>query len=510
MEWKLERISRFKIKTDDTIVWETIMKTFAKDFIRTKRHYPLKIGKTTGGTKTSYTRFKSRIVKKLRRGYPIASSPVTTGWQHSYTVDDDTVCQRLSLDLSPEGSSKSQLTLVDSEPTIIRQESTPQIEDNNVRESDNSLGKDPSKTTSTPLKKQDYLLNSCPEKKTDLEKTTRMCVNFIKGSSNSLGPFSIKTSPYRSSCALLELDLQLNISGLRNDYYLNLLDWNSANLIALALDSTTYIWNAETHMLEGSIHLKPGTSYISSVSWVEDGNFLAIGTSDGAVQIWDVERKKRLRNMTGHLSVVGALSWNNHILSSGSLLGLICHHDVRIAHHHVGTLRHRKGICSLKWSPGGAHLASGSTDGILSIWPNDPGVTVTQQPVQSMSHPTAVKAMAWCPWKTGVVAVGGGMKDGVLRIWETHTGNCIKSSPTDSQVCSLLWVPQTKEIVIGHGLPQNQISIWDFPSITKKAEMHAHNGRVLNLALSPCGSKIFSSGSDGMACIWRNRGSQEK
>ena len=32
-------------------------------------------------------------------------------------------------------------------------------------------------------------------------------------------------------------------------------------------------------------------------------------------QLWDVGVQKRLRNMTGHVARVGALSWNQYILS---------------------------------------------------------------------------------------------------------------------------------------------------------------------------------------------------
>ncbi|MBN3297844.1 CD20B protein, partial [Amia calva] len=191
--------------------------------------------------------------------------------------------------------------------------------------------------------------------------------------------------------------------------------------------------------------------------------------------LWDTGKKKRLRNMLGHLSVVGALSWNNHILSSGSLLGVIHHHDVRIANHHVGTLRHRKSICGLQWSPNGGRLASGSSDGLLNIWPYDSIKTAKLQPLQSISHPTAVKAMGWCPWQAEVVAVGGGVNDGVLRIWDTNTGKCLQSAHTHSQICSLLWTTNTKELITGHGLPHNQIAIWDFPYLTKRAEVHGES-----------------------------------
>lgn len=79
------------------------------------------------------------------------------------------------------------------------------------------------------------------------------------------------------------------------------------------------------------------------------------------------------------------------LLCSGSRLGRVYHHNVRVAQHHVGTLHHKQAVCALKWSPDGRLLSSGCSDGLLTIWPHDPGVTAQSQPIKVISHPTAVK-----------------------------------------------------------------------------------------------------------------------
>uniref|UniRef100_M3Y8H4 Anaphase-promoting complex subunit 4-like WD40 domain-containing protein n=2 Tax=Mustelidae TaxID=9655 RepID=M3Y8H4_MUSPF len=115
--------------------------------------------------------------------------------------------------------------------------------------------------------------------------------------------------------SILQPEVKIHLTGLRNDYYLNTLDWNFQNLVAIALGSSAFIWNGENYNVTENIDLPINCNYVSSVSWVKDGTCLAVGTSEGEVQLWDVVTKKRLRNMLGHLSVVGALSWNDCILS---------------------------------------------------------------------------------------------------------------------------------------------------------------------------------------------------
>ncbi|XP_078388800.1 cell division cycle protein 20 homolog [Cetorhinus maximus] len=260
----------------------------------------------------------------------------------------------------------------------------------------------------------------------------------------------------------------LDAPGMKDDYYLNLVDWSAANLVAIALSNAVYLWHPEKGVQE-AIGVKSG--YISSVAWIKDRNSLAIGTS--TADLWDVETKKKLRNMHSHSSMVGALSWNDYILSSGSRFGLIHHHDVRIAQHHVGTLcGHNSQVCSLSWSPDGRLLASGGNDGLLNIWLNDPGANVNSKPDMTINNQqSAVKAMNWCPWQSGILAVGGGMKDGHLRIWDTKSGSCIRDVDTKSQICSLLWLSQYKELVTGHGFPKHQVSVWNYPTLMKSADL---------------------------------------
>lgn len=52
---------------------------------------------------------------------------------------------------------------------------------------------------------------------------------------------------------------------------------------------------------------------------------------------WDAVAEKRLRSLDGHSARVGALSWNQHWLSSGGRDSQIIQHDVRSRNHIVST-----------------------------------------------------------------------------------------------------------------------------------------------------------------------------
>lgn len=65
---------------------------------------------------------------------------------------------------------------------------------------------------------------------------------------------------------------------------------------------------------------------------------------------------------------------SSNVHPSGSRSGLIHQHDVRVADHHLCTLRgHTQEVCGLTWSPDGRYLASGGNDNLVNIWPSTQG-----------------------------------------------------------------------------------------------------------------------------------------
>jgi len=249
-------------------------------------------------------------------------------------------------------------------------------------------------------------------------------------------------------------------------------------------------------------------SHVTSLSWVQDGPYMAVGTSDHKVQIWDVEKLKQVRSMSGHRARVSSLSWNGPVLSSGGRDSVVMHHDVRVADHKVGTLRgHAQEVCGLKWSPSGTQLASGGNDNILNLWDDrytSSANGVCDQPLLRLEqHRAAVKALAWCPWQRHLLASGGGTADRMIRFWNSSTGACLNAVDTHSQVCALQWAKHDRELVSSHGYSHNQLILWKYPSMVKVAELTGHTSRVLHMAQSPDGTTVVTAAADETLRFWK-------
>lgn len=290
----------------------------------------------------------------------------------------------------------------------------------------------------------------------------------------------------------------LDAPDILDDYYLNLLDWSSSNLLAVALSQSLYVWNATTSEITKLLEFD-GVP-ITSVAWMSSGSHIAIGTDSNEVQLWDVTKGKQVRTFKGHQSRVGALAWNSFVLSTGSRDSSIMNFDVRQASAHLSTwTAHTQEVCGLKWSHDGTQLASGGNDNLLNIWEMNqqaPKFTLTE-------HCAAVKALSWCPWQPNLLASGGGTSDRTIRFWNTQTGVCMNQIDTESQVCAIEWSTQYKELISSHGFAKNQLCVWKYPSLVKVGEMLGHQARVLHMSLSPDGQTVVSAAADETLRFWR-------
>lgn len=136
-------------------------------------------------------------------------------------------------------------------------------------------------------------------------------------------------------------------------------------------------------------------------SLANQSNVVALSTSKGYIQLYDVATKKPISTFitTG----VTAMKWNGHILTVGGPRGAIRHYDTRIQPN-ATTLklkeqtkkvtRHQAGISCLGWNIDGTLLASGDESGLVYCWdvrqsvPLDVGEMIQRR--RKMQHGGAV------------------------------------------------------------------------------------------------------------------------
>ena len=91
----------------------------------------------------------------------------------------------------------------------------------------------------------------------------------------SLTPISAKSvkllrSPRKASRKISKIPFKvLDAPELQDDFYLNLVDWSSQNVLSVGLGACVYLWSACTSQVTKLCDLTPDNDTVTSVSWSE-------------------------------------------------------------------------------------------------------------------------------------------------------------------------------------------------------------------------------------------------
>ncbi|KAG9092710.1 hypothetical protein FS749_015500, partial [Ceratobasidium sp. UAMH 11750] len=167
--------------------------------------------------------------------------------------------------------------------------------------------------------------------------------------------------------------------------------------------------------------LEGHTNQINSVVYSPDGAYIASGSSDKTVRIWDARTGQPVdQPLQGHTSTVFSVAYSpdGAYIASGS-----CDTTVRIwdaqtcqpvgqpLKGHTGT------VWSVVYSPDGAFIACGSSDSTLRIWDVQTCKPVGQ-PLKG--HTNWVNSVAYSP---DGAYIASGSDDTTIRIWDSGAGH---------------------------------------------------------------------------------------
>ena len=289
----------------------------------------------------------------------------------------------------------------------------------------------------------------------------------------------------------------LDAPNLMDDFYLNLLDWSAKNLIAVGLANELYTLLPSTNKTQ-IIDKLPPSNYFCSVSFTHEGDYLSMGTNEGEVKIFDLNKEKFIFSNFLHSERIGSLAWNACLLASGSRDNSIKFTDFRSNKLIAINSSHKQEICGLKWSPNDFLLASGGNDNKISLF----DLKKQAELAKLHNHTAAVKALAFPHQNPSILISGGGSSDRTIRKWNINTLIEEDVIDTGSQVCNLIVSKTSEEIVSTHGFSLNQINVHKLKNLEKIGTLLGHSMRVLYLAGSPDGENIVTGTGDETLRFW--------
>jgi len=223
------------------------------------------------------------------------------------------------------------------------------------------------------------------------------------------------------------------------------------------------------------------------------GGRVAIGRSDGSVQLWSAAVGAAPLTLDLHRASVEAVAMvpDGTLLATGSADGEI--RLTRPAESNRGQVLRRLGspVQRLAFSPGGERLAVARPDGAVQIV--DPATGRTRLRIAGQGR--AVRRVTFSPDGKVIATTTQG---GGVRLFATDSGRLLRVLPGLDAALGVHFGPEGR-LVATCGMDQT-LRLWD---LSAGGDTAAHPPRPINsVAIAPDGKVVASGGSDGKVKLW--------
>ena len=241
---------------------------------------------------------------------------------------------------------------------------------------------------------------------------------------------------------------------------------------------------------------------VTSVSFSPDGKYIASGSWDGTVILWEVESGKEIRTLTGHTASVNSVSFSpdGKYLASGSNDETVKLCEVESGKE-LRTSYHTDAVSFVSFSPDGKYIASGRRDDTVKLWEAESG-----KEIRTLNgHKDWVNTVSFSP---DGKYIASGSDDETVKLWEVESGKEIRTFEAHTFFLdSISFSPDGKYIVSGSG--DDTIKLWEVESGKEVRTFSDHTASVNSVSFSPDGKYIASDSLDDTVKLWEVESGKE-
>jgi COMPASS component SWD3 len=239
-----------------------------------------------------------------------------------------------------------------------------------------------------------------------------------------------------------------------------------------------------------------GIRDVRAIALSRDNKFLAMGSADHRVHLYNLRNGRLMCTLEGHTQAVSsvAFSGDGQLLVSASE-----DHTIRIWHIASGSLlktlaAHTGGVTAIALSPDRQIVVSGSLDGSVRFWQANTGELLHIRYGQA----EPIRAVAISP--DGATAFAGG--DGkALKLYHVKTGELLRALPMQSSgIEAIALAPDGRHAVTAGS--EGELRRWLIETGRSEQAILGHSDRIQAVAWSVNGQILASGGDDNSIRLW--------
>jgi WD40 repeat protein len=240
----------------------------------------------------------------------------------------------------------------------------------------------------------------------------------------------------------------------------------------------------------GTVRFRSGDG-ILSLAYSPDGKYLASGSRNDVVRLWDATTGQLVRTFKDHWVWALAFSPDGKQLVTAGSNKVVRLWDVDTGKEVHQMRGHKATIKSVAFTPYNNSIISGSDDHTVRLWRVSDGSQVSAYE----GHTWGVNAVAISPDKIKV-SLASVSTDRTLRVWDgKHPG----AMPAPSALQAVAYLDRDTLITGGD---DGIIRVWDIPTAKQTREWKGHPTTITHLAVSADGKTLVTAGADKLLRVW--------
>lgn len=274
---------------------------------------------------------------------------------------------------------------------------------------------------------------------------------------------------------------------------------------ALVLIFTAIDLSAQEYPLETVIQ-RGHRAAVRTVAYSPDGNFLATGSRDNSIKLWQVSTGREIRTFLGHLNPVNVVVFDpsGQWLASGSSDNSVIIWDVATGNIRLKISGHSRRVSSLDFNSDGTLLASGGWDSKVYVWNTASGEKVGEY---KGNPATGIGVGVQVLFTKNSQQLITGNDDGKIIIYDLQSGvakDTLRNiSPSSCGGCPSFIQLGEKGSELLSASRRGPVTLWNMQT-GKKLEEYSEEGEEYN-AVGMEGKTMFASDEDTVK-IWNTTG----